>query len=88
VGNFDWFLIDFFIIQETLECGDSCSNTSINNTLTSKSSVKRSYESVDPRDVIVVEIGDASATKPHILVSVKVEPSEWNSGKIVMWSTV
>jgi len=38
--------------------------------------VKRPYESVDPRDVIAVEVGDGSTTKIHKFIRVKVELSD------------
>jgi hypothetical protein len=44
------------------------------DTLTSNSGVKRSSNNVDSTEVIVVQIGEASATKAHKLVRVKVEP--------------
>jgi hypothetical protein len=50
--------------------------TNIENTPTSKSGVKQSSASVDSDDVVAVEVGDISATKPYKLVRVKVEPKE------------
>jgi len=38
--------------------------------------VKGSSASVDLDDVVVVEVGETSATEPYKLVRVKVEPKE------------
>lgn len=67
-------------LQESLWVCDSCSNINMVDTPTSNSGVKRSSNNVDSIDVIVFEIGEASATKTRKLVRVKVEPINGKRG--------
>jgi hypothetical protein len=58
------------------EVQDSCSNTSMIGTPTSKTSLKRSSDSIDSVAVEHGEAGQASVTKPNRSVRVKIEPKD------------
>jgi len=63
-------------LQNVVECVDSCGDTNMVHTPTSKSSIKRSSGEMESAAVGSLEIGQSSVTQPSKLVRVKVEPNE------------
>jgi hypothetical protein len=63
-------------LQDVQEVEDSCSNTSVIDTPTSKTSLKRSSDSINSVAVEHGEAGQASVTKPNRVVRVKIEPTD------------
>jgi hypothetical protein len=63
-------------LQDLQEVQDSCSNTSVIDTPTSKTTLKRSSDSIESVAVEHGEAGQASVTKPNRSVRVKIEPKD------------
>ncbi|XP_039685634.1 replication protein A 70 kDa DNA-binding subunit-like isoform X2 [Medicago truncatula] len=63
-------------VQDVQEVEDSCSNTCVIGTPTSKTGLKRSSDSIDSVAVDHGEAGQASVTKPNRAVRVKIEPKD------------
>ena len=63
-------------LQDVPEVEDSCSNTCVVDTPTTKTGAKRSSDSIHSVAVADGEAGQASVTKPARFVRVKIEPTD------------
>jgi len=67
-----------------VEVVDSCSNTIVSETPLSKAGLKRSLDNITTGNIIDVESGEESITKPVKLVVVKIESDDL-SRETIIW---